>query len=82
MCRRVMEAYCTFCTKLVGSKQITNWTKWKEDLVYSDEIDGDGDRYEKVKTKYYLVRLHEHKKGFLKRNRCEGSGKKKLIKIK
>jgi|APSaa5957512535_1039671.scaffolds.fasta_scaffold14374_4 hypothetical protein len=77
----MMKAYCTFCKNTVGSKQITDWTKWKEELVYSDDIDGDADTYEKVKTKYYLVRLHDHKKGFLKRTRCEGSGKKKLVKI-
>jgi hypothetical protein len=77
-----MKAYCTFCKKYVNSKQITDWTKWKEELVYHDDIDGDADTYGKIKTKYYLVRLHDHKKGFFKRHRCDGSGKKKLIKIK
>jgi|APSaa5957512535_1039671.scaffolds.fasta_scaffold24267_3 hypothetical protein len=75
-----MKAYCTFCKNTVDSKQITDWSKYKKEW-YSDNIDGDADGWINVQTKYHLVRLHEHKKGFLKRNRCEGSGKKKIVKI-
>ena len=75
-----MEVICTFCNSKVQSKQITDWLKYKKEW-YSDNIDGDADGWINVRTKYYLVRLHEHKKGFLKRKKCEGSGKKKLVVI-
>ena len=84
-----MKVKCPYCEKIQNGKRISSWTRKHlkndyRDPRYTPDDDGDdlnlvGFGKYVVIQKYYRVIIPFHKRGLLKRHKCQGSGKKKIV---
>jgi len=77
----VKKVRCSFCEKTVNTKIIK---KWRKRVTFVDPCDGHNINCTHLSgvhpIQYQKLLVLHHKRGILNRHRCQGSGKRKIIK--